>query len=212
MCATPDPPCFRHLLPAVSCVPRARAYGPRPSAPAVPAPSQILFNSALTNLNVPVLVFVGGYFSVRQTNRLASHLPAVCALGRSIRPRACASVYVCAPNPRRRFHPPADWVQRRPHQPERPGARVRRRILRRAPHTPCCLPCVRSAIRPAPPTRPPHMPVTVRPSAVPLPQITSNALTILSFPGLASVGEDVFVRHTHPPASHTCCLPCVRSA
>eukprot|EP00962_Isochrysis_galbana_P039447 scaffold14113_cov50-Isochrysis_galbana.AAC.1 len=47
--------------------------------------------------------------------------------------------------------------------------------------------------------------------AVP-PQINTNkALTSLSVPVLASVGGYFKVRHTHPPASRICGLPCVRS-
>eukprot|EP00962_Isochrysis_galbana_P050446 scaffold21819_cov28-Isochrysis_galbana.AAC.1 len=44
-------------------------------------------------------------------------------------------------------------------------------------------------------------------------QIFINAaLTSLSVPVLASVGGLFHVRHAQPPASRTCCLPCVRSA
>eukprot|EP00962_Isochrysis_galbana_P061691 scaffold42310_cov399-Isochrysis_galbana.AAC.1 len=48
-------------------------------------------------------------------------------------------------------------LQHRPHQPERPGARVRRRRVLRAPHPThlllalAALPCLRSAVRSAPP-------------------------------------------------------------
>eukprot|EP00962_Isochrysis_galbana_P052439 scaffold23839_cov100-Isochrysis_galbana.AAC.1 len=49
-----------------------------------------------------------------------------------------------------------------------------------------------------------------RSSAPAVPQIVPDAaLTSLSFPVLASVGGNFTVRHTHPPASHTSCLPAV---
>eukprot|EP00962_Isochrysis_galbana_P039448 scaffold14113_cov50-Isochrysis_galbana.AAC.2 len=79
----------------------------------------------------------------------------------------------------------------------------------------CCLPSVRS-IRPPSGARvdvSPPMPLMACPSAPAVPhQIhTNEALISLSVPELASVGGYFEVRHTHPPTSRICGLPCVRS-
>eukprot|EP00962_Isochrysis_galbana_P016037 scaffold4587_cov89-Isochrysis_galbana.AAC.3 len=89
--ASHPPPCFLHLL--LPCVRSIRTPAHILVCAPPPAPirsPQIGFNDVLTSLSVPVLAAVGGFFAVRQTNRLASHLlPAVCArpLGSPPRPR-----------------------------------------------------------------------------------------------------------------------------
>eukprot|EP00962_Isochrysis_galbana_P018466 scaffold5326_cov136-Isochrysis_galbana.AAC.7 len=75
-----------------------------------------------------------------------------------------------------------------------------------------CTICLPPCVSMSPP--PPPVPSTARPSALAVPplQIEDTALTSLSVPVLASVVGNFWVRHTHPPASHTSCLPCVRFA
>jgi len=106
-----------------------------------------------------------------------------------------------APRDPRRRSPPTDGLQRRPHQPEPPGAHVRRTELLCAPSLPPLAVCALGCLTP-PPAR-----------GLCRSQISDNtALTSLSVPVLASVGGSFFVRRptllpTLPPCFHL--LPCV---